>query len=338
MKKSAKIMVVAIVILMATMAPCVFSAGQGEGESDGVIKMTLAHHLPPTTVQHESMELFAQKAKEKSNGRLEISVVHSGQLGGQRELVEAVKLGTLEMALGEAGRYESYVTEFGVFSLPFMFKDLDDYHATVDGPIGKEFGKLLHDQAGMEILAWVDGGMRSVFMKDEPTPSVASLKGVKIRTPESAIYVNTFKALGANPTPVAAPEMYSALHSGVVDAMEGSFETAYTYKIFEVADYCLMTKHINTDISWVINAKLLEGLDPELQQALRDAAAEARDWQRAEFSNANEEFKEKLVNEEGMTIITANHEEFLNAVKPVYESLAKDKPKAAAMLRNMGKL
>ncbi len=340
MKKSGRIGLVFAMVIMVAFAPAIFAGGQGEAEkgSAEVVKMTLAHHLPPTTVQHEAMEKFAQLASEKSNGMIEISVVHSGQLGGQRELVEAVKLGTIEMALGEAGRYEAYVPEFGVFSLPFMFKDLDDYHATVDGAMGKEFAGLLKEKAGMEILAWVDGGMRSVFIKNEPTPSVASLKGVKIRTPESAVYVNTFKALGANPTPVAAPEMYSALHSGVVDAMEGSFETAYTYKIFEVADYCLYTNHINTDISWVINAKTLSKLSPDLQKALKDAAIEARDWQRSAFGKANDEFMQKLVNEENMTIINANHEEFLNAAKPVYESTAKDKPAVAEMLRKMGKL
>ncbi|MFA6507445.1 MAG: TRAP transporter substrate-binding protein [Treponemataceae bacterium] len=333
---------VAAIIASIAFAPVVFAEGKGEKAKDSAkdaksIVMTFAHHLPPTTVQHKAVEIFAENIKKRSGGKITVNVAHSGQLGGQRELIEAVKMGTIDMALGESGRYEAYVPEFGVFSLPFMFKDLDDYHQTVDGAIGAEFTKLLKEKAGMEILAWVDGGVRNVFIKKEPSSAVSSMNGVKIRTPESAMYVNTFKALGANPTPIAAPEMYSAIQSGVVDAMEGSYETAFTYKIFEVAKFCLETGHINTDVSWVINAKAIQKLPADLQQAIRDAAKDAAIWQRGEFSKANEEYKAKLAGG-GMKIIKSDHAEFLKAVAPVYKNYVDAKPQAAEILKKMGKL
>lgn len=341
--KSIQKIVIAAVILLIVLTTGIFAAGQSESVKDGgsdvkPITLTFAHHLPPTTVQHKAIEVFAENVKTLSGGKLVVNVSHSGQLGGQRELVEAVKLGTVDMVLGEAGRYEAYVPEFGVFSLPFMFKDLDDYHRTVDGPLGAEFAGLLREKAGLELLCWVDGGVRNVFIKKEPTSSVSAMNGVKIRTPESAVYVNTFRALGANPTPIAAPEMYSALQSGVVDAMEGSFETAYTYKIYEVAKFCLETGHINTDVSFAINANTLQKLSAELQKVIRDAAKEAAAWQRGEFSKANEEFRKKLGEEGGLKFVTANHDEFLKAVESVYKNYVEAKPQAAEMLKKMGKL
>lgn len=338
MRLKEKILLAVLIIVMAA-APGLFAGGAKESTSDGKpIAMTFAHHVPPTTIQHKAIEYFAESVKKLSNGRLAITVSHSAQLGGQRELVEAVKMGTLEMVMGEAGRYEAYVAEFGIFSLPFLFKDLADYHKTVDGPIGAEFEKLLRDKAGMEILCWVDGGVRNVFSKKEISSSLSSMNGVKIRTPESAIYVNTFRALGANPTPIAAPEMYSAIQSGVVDAMEGSYETAFNYKIYEVAKNCLVTGHINTDLSYTINAKMFAKLPSDLQKALREGAKDAEAWQRNEFFKAEEEFKKKLAAEGGMKFIIANHDEFLKAAAPVYKTFVDAKPQAADLLKKMGKL
>lgn len=339
MKLTEKILIAGMAMLVLLGSPSLFAGGGKETAADGKpVAVTFAHHLPPTTIQNKAIEFFAESAKKHSGGRLAITVSHSAQLGGQRELVEAARMGTIEMVMGEAGRYEAYVAEFGIFSLPFLFKDLADYHATVDGPTGTEFEKLLLDKAGLRILCWVDGGVRNVFSKKTMSPSLSSMNGVKIRTPESAIYVNTFRALGANPTPIAAPEMYSAIQSGVVDAMEGSYETAYNYKIYEVAKNCLVTGHINTDLSYAVNSKFFDKLPRDLQNALSAAGADAEAWQRKEFFNAEEGFRKKLEAEGGMKYIAANHDEFLRAVAPVYKTFADAKPQAAEMLKKMGKL
>jgi TRAP-type transport system periplasmic protein len=197
--------------------------------------------------------------------------------------------------------------------------------------------KLLREKANLEVLCWTGGTQRNVFIKKEPTASMSTLKGVKIRTPESAIYVNTFKALGANPTPIPATEMYSAIQSGVVDAMEGSFDTVYTYKIFEVAKYCLETGHITEDNSYVMNAKAFQKLPADLQKAILDGAKEASVFQRKEAGITNDSVKQKLGTEGGMKFTVANHDELVKAVAPVYKTFADKSAQCAEIIKKMGK-
>ena len=341
MKRIQKLAIVLAAMSLA-FAPSIFAGGSGEkskdsGKDSKPITMTFAHHLPPATIHHKAMALFAESVQKRSGGKIQITVSHSGQLGGQRELIEAVKMGTIEIGFGESGRYEAYVPELGVNCLPFIYKDANDYYQTVDGAIGTEMAKLLREKANLEVLCWTGGTQRNVFIKKEPTAKLSTMSGIKIRTPESAIYVNTFKALGANPTPIAATEMYSAIQSGVVDAMEGSFDTVYTYKIYEVAKFCLETGHITEDNSYVMNAKAFQKMPADLQKALLDGAKEAAEYQRREAGVTNDSVKKKLAAEGGMKFTVANHDELVQAVAPVYKTFADKSPQCAAIIKKMGK-
>jgi len=332
----------AVLLASLLVAPFAFAGGSSEkakeaGKDAKPIAMTFAHHLPPATIHHKAMALFAEGVQKRSNGKIQVTVSHSGQLGGQRELIEAVKMGTLEIAFGESGRYEAYVPELGVNCLPFIYKDANEYYQTVDGPIGTEMSKLLREKANLEVLCWTGGTQRNVFIKKEPTAKLSTLSGVKIRTPESAIYVNTFKALGANPTPIAATEMYSAIQSGVVDAMEGSFDTVYTYKLYEVAKFCLETGHITEDNSYVMNAKSFQKMPADLQKAILESAKEAADFQRREAGITNDNVRKKLTTEGGLKFTVADHDELVKAVAPVYKTFADKSPQCAAMIKKMGK-
>ncbi len=307
----------------------------GCGGSTKKVKITFAHHLAPTSIIHKSVEKFAELVKTKSNGVVEVSIAPSSQLGGQREIIEGVKLGTIQMGIGESGLYANYVPEFGLFSLPFIFNDLEHYNKVADGDIGKEFGKKLEDTNGIKILNWMDGGIRDVYMTKDPSKGLADMKGIKIRTPESPIYVNTFKSLGMNPTPVPAGEMYSALQSGVVDAMEGTVETAYTFKIYEVAKFCAETKHINTDISFMISKSFMEGLPQDIQTAILDAAKEAGEWERKEWASGVDAFKEKLKTEGNVKFVEVNSDELRKSVEPMYEEFIKKNPSAEQIINNI---
>jgi tripartite ATP-independent transporter DctP family solute receptor len=210
-----------------------------------------------------------------------VQILPAAQMGGQREIVESVQLGTLEMGYGESGLYSNYLPQFGIIALPYLYRDFDHWQRVVDGEVGQALARDLEQKSGIRIVNWMTAGYRNTFLRPKPITKPADFKGIKIRLPEAPVFVRTFAALGAQPTPIPAPEMYSALQTGVVDAMEGSAEVGYTFKIFEVTKFLSRTRHILLDGSFAINAGFFNGLPKAQQEALTRAAKEAAEAQRA---------------------------------------------------------
>ncbi|HMR30876.1 MAG TPA: TRAP transporter substrate-binding protein [Geminicoccaceae bacterium] len=256
--------------------------------------LRLGHHVTTQSEQHAAAEMMGQKLAEYSNGTLELQILPAAQMGGQREIIESVSIGTLDMGYGESGLYANYVPQFGIIALPYLYRDFAHWEKVVDGPIGAELAGALEQAAGMKILNWMTAGYRNTFLRTRPIEQPSDFQGVKIRLPEAPVFVRTFSALGAQPTPIPAPEMYTALQTGVVDAMEGSAEVGYTFKIFEVTKYLSRTRHILLDGSFVISAATLGNLDAAQREALGKAAAEAATWQRQQHFERDRGWMEKL--------------------------------------------
>lgn len=251
-----------------------------QARAQGAKVVKLAHHLSLQSEQHRTAERFAELVQKYSGGALTVRVLPSAQAGGQREAIESVSLGAIEMAYGESGLYANSVSRFGVIALPYLYRDFKHWEAVVDGPVGQGLAGELQKASGLRIMNWMVGGFRDTYLRNKPIRTPADFAGVKIRLPEAPVFVRTFQALGAIPTPIPAPEMYSALQTGVVDAMEGSPETAYTFKIFEVAKHLSRTRHILLDGSFVMNNRFYEALPKDQQQAVDRAAREAAIEQR----------------------------------------------------------
>ena len=239
--------------------------------AQGKRTIRLAHHVTTQSEQHAAAEAFAKKVAEYSGGSLAVQVLPAAQMGGQREIIESVSIGTLEMGYGESGLYANYVPQFGIIALPYLYRDFDHWTRVVDGEVGAELAGLLERQSGIRILNWMTAGYRNTFLRTKPVAKPADFRGVKIRLPEAPVFVRTFSALGALPTPIPAPEMYSALQTGVVDAMEGSAEVGFTFKIHEVTKFLSKTRHILLDGSFAVNAAFFNGLS-----AAEQAGADAR--------------------------------------------------------------
>ncbi|MCD8363557.1 MAG: TRAP transporter substrate-binding protein [Lachnospiraceae bacterium] len=289
------------------------------GTDDTVYTMTLANHLSPESVQNIAFEEFIENVEEKSGGRIQINLSASGALGSQREIIEGVNLGTIEMGMGESGIYANYVPEFGVLALPFMYDSEEDFHAVLDGEVGELLAERLEEATNCKIISWMDGGVRDVYSA-KPVETLADLEGLKIRTPESSVYIETFNAFGANPTPISANEMYSSIQSDVVSAMEGTGETAYTYKIYEVANYCLETGHIYTDISLVINTDIFESLPEDLQEVLLECGQELTQSERELWAEKSDQYKQLMIDEGSMQFFEVDKEEAKAAVSSVYDN------------------
>lgn len=304
----------------STPAPDNAQEANSESSSDGTVyTMTLANHLSPESVQNKAFEAFIEDVAEKSDGRIQISLSTSGALGSQREIIEGVNLGTVEMGMGESGVYANFVPEFGVLTLPFMYSSTDNFHKVIDGEVGELLASRLESATGVKIISWLDGGVRDVYSAKK-LETLDDLNGLKIRTPESPVYVETFKAFGANPTPISANDMYSSIQQDVVAAMEGTGETAYTYRIHEVANYCLETGHIYTDVSLAINKDLFYSLPEDLQNVLLECGKTLTENERALWAEKSGDYKQMMIDEGSMEFYEVDQQAAMEKVAGVYDS------------------
>ena len=279
---------------------------------------TIANHIADEAVESRCFYFLADQVKERSGGRLQINVSTAAALGGQREIIEAVNFGAIEMGMGEGALYSNYHKAFGVMSLPFIHPSGEKYAAAVDGKVGKRLTKLLEEHTNMTIIAWLDGVRTRDVYTLNPIENLEAMKGLKIRTPQSPVYVATFRAFGANPTPISAPEMYTALQQGVVGGMEGTTETAVTYGISELAKNCLETHHIYNETSVVINRDALNELPEDLQKILKECAYEMVTLNRKESGIAGDKYKQQMLGT-GVKFYPIDLAKAKEMVEPVYK-------------------
>ena len=321
------------VITFGAIALAAFGASSVSGQER---TLRFAHHLPTASEQHIAAERFAAEVSELTGGALKVEILPAGQMGGQREIIESVQLGTLDMGYGESGLYANHVPAFGILSLPYLYGSEEHWSKVVDGEIGAGLADQLAQKANIKVLNWILAGYRDTYLADKPVEKPADFKDVKIRVPESPVFIQTFSALGAQPTPVPGPEMYTALQTRLVDAMEGTPEVAVTYKIFEVAKYGSKTRHILFDGSFAINNDLFNSLPPEQQDAIKTAAAHAAEKQRAERGDRENKWFKQL-GELGMTLNDVDTGPFQKVLVPVQDSFA-EKAGAADLLAQIRSL
>jgi tripartite ATP-independent transporter DctP family solute receptor len=289
-------------------------------QSPRVIRV--AHHVSLQSEQHKAAETFGRLLKEYSKGAIEVRVLPAAQAGGQREIIESVSLGTLEMGYGESGLYANYLSRFGVIALPYLYRDFAHWEKVVDGAIGRGLAEQLRQTAGLRIVNWMTAGYRDTYLRAKPIRTPDDFARVKIRLPEAPLFVKTFQALGAQPTPIPAPEMYSALQTGVVDAMEGSPEVGFTFKIHEVTRYLSRTRHILLDGSFVINNKLYDSLPADQREAIDRAAREAATAQRKEHFEREASWMERFRKESKLEINDVNLQAFADKLTPLHNEFA----------------
>ncbi len=267
--------------------------------------------------------LFATKVAEKTNGDVAIKVVTDGQLGGQRENIEAVMAGNLEMCQFNNAVLGSFYPNTMLFDLPFLFRDIDHMRKVVNGPIGQKVYAEFQSKTGIMILiAGMADGPRSVWNSRRPVRTPADLKGMKLRVMEGPIMVDTFRDLGAIPTPMAYPEVYMAAKQGVIDGAETPPNGLIEGKVPEVAKYYSLTRHFSIPSGVAANAKWFASLPEADQAGIRAAAVEALAW----YNNAYDADNQKALAEaqkDGMQINdVTDMAQFRTAVQPVYRKYA----------------
>jgi tripartite ATP-independent transporter DctP family solute receptor len=260
---------------------------------------------------------MAEVVKERSKGRLNITVFSGSKLGSENDSIEQVKLGALTMARVSSAAMHNICENTRVPSLPFLFRSTAHLHKVLDGEIGEQLLKSC-EKAGFVGLAWYDSGSRSMYTRNKPIKTLADAKGLKIRVQQSDLSVAMVEAMGANATPMAMGEVYTSLKTGLVDAAENNFPSYESAHHYEVAKYYSLTEHSMTPEILIYSKRQWDKLSPEDQKILRDAARESVPYMR-KLWEARETKSREIVEKAGAQVIEVDKASFQAAMKPVYD-------------------
>ncbi|MCC8189834.1 MAG: TRAP transporter substrate-binding protein, partial [Planctomycetes bacterium] len=277
------------------------------------------NHVGATDHPYQTGSLkFAELVKEYSNGSLTVDVFPASQIASGAKAIEFVQMGTLDLALESTMAFSNFVPEIGVLDMPFLFATKEEAFRVLDGTVGKQLEAIAEAQ-GFKILGWWDNGFRSITSVKGNVTTPADLAGLKIRTPESAVFLSTFRTLGAIPTPMAVAEVFSSLQLGTVDASENSDSNNIMNKYTEVCPYYSVTKHIYTAEPLIMDLDRFTAFSPKEQEALMRAAKEAGELQRQESLKLDAQNMD-TIRASGVTLtILEDLSEFQAACQPVYQ-------------------
>ncbi|MDF1585063.1 TRAP transporter substrate-binding protein [Marinimicrococcus flavescens] len=223
----------------------------------------------PTT---EAIAYMGDLIETWTNGRHTVKIFHSMQLGGEKEALEQVQLGALEMTRVSVGVVGPIVDDFNAFNLPYVFRSIEHMHNVVDGEIGTELLNRL-EKGELIGLGYMDAGARSFYNKNRAITSPKDLEGLKIRVMQNPIFVEMMGAMGGAGLPIAFNELYTAMQTGVVDGAENNPPSYSTQKHYEVAGYYSLTEHLIVPEIFVFSKRVWDTLEPLDQQLIRKAAA-----------------------------------------------------------------
>lgn len=270
----------------------------------------------------EAVEYFGELVKERTGGRYAIEVYHSAQLGEEKDTIEQVRSGVIELNRVSMAPFNGTVKESIVPALPYLFRSEEHMHKVMDGAIGDQI-KTAFEGAGLVVLAYYDAGARSFYNKQKPINSVADMKGLKFRVIQSDIFVDMVAALGANATPMPYGEVYSAIETGVIDGAENNFPSYDTAKHFEVAKNFSLDEHTILPEVFVMNKAAFDKLTPEDQEIFKQSAKESVAKQRELWAAKVNESRAKI-EAAGAKITTPDKQGFIDAMRPVYEKHVTD--------------
>ncbi len=287
------------------------------GKKEGDVKvLKLAHGLDTTHPVHKAMEFMAQKVSAKSEGRMRIDVYPNEQLGSERECIEQLQIGALDMTKTSSSPLESFISLIKVLGLPYLFRDYDHYWKVLLGPIGKEL-LAAGETVGLKGLCFYDAGARSFYMRDRLINTPADLRGMKIRVQKSNMAIKMIEAMGASATPIDWGELYTSLQQGVVDGAENNPPSFYTSLHYEICKYYILDEHTRPPDVLLISTAVWNKLPPKFQTILQQAADESVSFQRKLWAEKESE-NLREVEKAGVTIIRPDKEPFRKAVKSIW--------------------
>lgn len=293
-----------------------FSA-PGAGAAEKIRVATVA--LPTTTI-YQSLVKWQSLLPERSGGKLEVKILGRGVMGGDREMIEGCRLGTLDTAIVSGSVLGNIVPQYFMVAMPYLFNNHEEVNAYLDGPIGEKLFKLLEpkDLVG---LGWACWAFRGIWNNVRPITKPEDLKGLKIRTLETPLDMSIMTYMGGIATPMAWSECLLGLRQGTVDGISTTYGLGYPLKLYDIAKYATRTKHYYESAPLIMSKKLFDKLSPEEQKIIKKTAADALLWARKQQAEFDDKAK-PLLEAKGVKVNSlspAAFAEFRDRTKTVYQ-------------------
>lgn len=306
--------------------------------ANNTIVLKAGHNGTTDYPYHLGLEYMAKEVAEKTNGRVKIQIYPNAQLGDQRQMVEGLRLGTIDMCITATSDLAQFVPETDVLNLPFIFKDLQHSYRAMDGEVGKRIEKLVEKKANLKVLGWWSAGVRSIFNSQKPIYKPEDLKGMKIRTMPNKTDMEAFNALGAIATAIPYSELYTALQQGVVQAAENDPISFEQQKFYEICTYYSLTEHyINGSTRpLLISMHTWKKLPKDVQNIIVTAGQNATDYERKVF----EELSAKAMKEleaKGVKINKVDNEPFRKNMVKLWEKVGERSPEMKTLIELLQK-
>ena len=286
--------------------------------ASGAVTLKMHHAGTEGDAYYQGAEKFAELVNTYSDGTVTIEVYPNSELASGANAVQGVQMGTIDIALESSMTEANFINDMNVLNLPFLFSDYDQVYKVLDGQVGETLAASA-EKAGFKMLYYWDNGFRNLSNNVRPINSVEDLKGLKIRVPENDVFIATWEALGAIPTPMAWSEVFSSLQLGTINGQENPNGHMKSYDLTEVQKYFTITNHVYTAEPLLMNLDKFQSLTESQQQAILRAAKEAGDFERELRKQINDETIQ-FIKDAGVEVTTPDLQPFKTAVQSVYDT------------------
>ncbi|HZZ91558.1 MAG TPA: TRAP transporter substrate-binding protein [Usitatibacter sp.] len=292
-------------------------------------ELKLGHVGEPGSLIGAAADHFAELANQRLNGKYKVVVYGSSTLGGDKEMMQKLKLGTIDMV--EPSTVMSSIADmFGVFEMPYLVKSREHMKKIEQAVFWSKIEPTA-EKKGYKVLGVWENGFRQITNNKRPIVKPEDLQGIKLRVPEGKWRVKMFQAYGANPSPMKFSEVFTALQTGVMDGQENPLAQIDSAKFYEVQKYLSMTGHVYTPAYLVASTNGWQKLPPDVQKTLEQAAKETQDFVYRTGAKMDEDLLQKM-KKAGIQVNEADKDAFIKASKPVYDEFAKEVPGAKEVI------
>ncbi|GIN08960.1 C4-dicarboxylate ABC transporter substrate-binding protein [Shouchella clausii] len=322
------LMIGSLLVLLAACGETVGTSGATNTEG-GSKTLKLAHDLGEDHPVHLALTKFAKTVEESSEGQMKVEIFSNGVLGNEREMLEQIQGGGIDITKVSAASLESFASSYSIFSLPYVFDDEEHFFRSMESDAVSDLFASTEDE-GFLGLTWYDSGSRNFYTADKPIMHPDDLKGLKIRVIDSRTQIEMVKTLGGAPTPMPYGEIYTALQSGVIDGAESNPTALTTGKHGEVAKAFSFDEHTRIPDIVVISSSAWNNLTETQQNILKEAAVESTEYQKEIWAKALEAAKKEAENL-GVEFYYPEKGPFREAASPIYKEYRKDERLAALL-------
>lgn len=306
--------------VVAALTAALLSLSLVSCEGDAVHTIRVGVSTVPTEPPSIALKRFAELVGERSGNRIKVEVYEGGVLGMDRDLIEGMLLGTVQMHMAANSPLASFVPELMIFEMPFLFKDNEHFDAVMDSQLAWEYASALEEK-GFHLLGFWSHGVRHILTPEHVINSMEDLKGLKIRTMENPAHLDAFSAFGASPLPMSYSELHTALETGAIDGAEAANSNYYGNRLYEVAKNWAQVGWLHLVAPLVMSKSYYDNLPADLQKILDDTGREVGAFERALYVKRDKELLTQL-QADGVNVTYPDREPFIKAAKAVYDQWA----------------